>query len=84
MVGCQVQYRDGSEIRVGDTIAIDISYRGLVVASIDTGDYSEAYPATQWSYLGGGILVDTDFGGLVHYPPGHGEDLVLVERRDAA
>ena len=79
-----MQYRDGTEICVGDTVAIDTRHRGVVVASIDSSEYSEDYPATQWAHLGGGILVNTDFGGLIHYPPGHGEEMVLVQRRDAA
>ena len=76
-----MRYADGNEARIGDTIAIDDKHRGTVVACIDRGEYSDAHPAAQWSYLGKGILVDTDFGGLVHYPEERNERMTLVGRR---
>jgi len=76
-----VRYADGNEVTVGDTVAIDTKYRGVVVASIEAGEYVEGYSADQWGYLGTGILVDTDFGGLVHYPIGHSEQIVLLHRQ---
>lgn len=75
-----MRYADGNEARIGDVIAIDDQYRGVVVACIDRGEYTDAHPAAQWSSLGKGILVDTDFGGLVHYPDEKNEHMVLVRR----
>ena len=77
-----VRYADGNEVKVGDAVAIDTNYRGVVVASIDTGEYSDGYSEKQWAYLGNGILINTDFGGLVHYPSAHNEKLVLLHRGD--
>jgi hypothetical protein len=74
-------YSDGNEARAGDTVAIDDKYRGIVVAAIDANEYSDGYSAEQWAYLREGILVDTDFGGLVHYPSTEYEKLSLISRR---
>jgi hypothetical protein len=63
-----MRYLDGQEIRVGDVVAIDTKHRGTVVGCIDTSQYAEPHSAAQWSYLKSGVIVDTDFGGLVHYP----------------
>jgi len=44
------------------------SLTGIVVASIDTCEYSEGFAEADWGYLKTGILVDTKQAGLVHYP----------------
>jgi len=75
-----MRYADGNIARLRDLIAIDTKYRGLVVACIDSDEYSEEYPRDQWSYLLKGIMVDTDFGGLVHYQDEEVEHIVLIER----
>ena len=75
-----MRYSDGNEARLGDVIAIDNNHRGIVVACIDRDEYSDAHPKAQWSSLGKGILVDTDFGGLVHYSDEKHEQMVLVKR----
>jgi hypothetical protein len=75
-----VRYADGNEALLGDIVAIDEKYRGVVVANIDGNQYADAHPGAQWSYLGKGILVETDFGGLVHYEDGKNEHMVLVKR----
>ena len=74
-----MRYADGYEAKVGDKVAIDEKYRGVVVADIDGGEFSERY-SSGWGYLKSGILVDTDFGGLVHYPNAEHEHIVLLER----
>lgn len=75
-----MHYADGNEAQLGDVVAIDDKYRGIVVANIDGGEYSEPL-ATGWEQLKTGILVDTDFAGLVHYPNTKHEHIVLVERK---
>ena len=74
-----MRYADGNDAKLGDTVAIDEKYRGLVVADIDGGKFSERFKEG-WSYLKTGILVDTDFGGLVHYPNNEHEHIVLLAR----
>jgi hypothetical protein len=76
-----MNYADGNEARVGDIVSIDDQYWGTVVACIDRGEYADAYPAAQWSSLGTGILVDTDFGGLVHYSDENSGRMILVKRK---
>ena len=44
---------------------IDRRDRGRVVASMDKGQYLPENEAR--AYLDEGIMLDTDFGGLVHY-----------------
>jgi hypothetical protein len=76
-----VNYADGNEARVGDIVSIEDQYWGTVVACIDRGEYTDTYPAAQWSSLGKGILVDTDFGGLVHYSDEDADRMNLVKRK---
>ena len=58
-------------------------YHGIVVADIDGDGYSESTPKEQWSYLGSGEMVDTDFGGLVHYQQEDMEgETIELESRD--
>ena len=75
-----VKYSDGNEAKLGDVIAIDSRHRGTVVACIDRDEYSDAHPKAQWSYLGKGIVVETDFAGLVHYWDEKHEQMVLIRR----
>ncbi|MFL6617257.1 MAG: hypothetical protein ACJ8MH_01570 [Povalibacter sp.] len=71
-------YSDGKESEIGDAVLIDGQYRGLVVACIDSGT---ALPGNEdWGYLKVGIMVNTDFGGLVHYANIAHEDIRLVQR----
>ena len=58
---------DGTKIKLGDKVLISKKHHGVVVADIDGNEYSESNPKEQWAYLGSGVMIDTDFGGLVHY-----------------
>ncbi|PKV12452.1 hypothetical protein [Xanthomonas prunicola] len=79
-----MQYSDNHEAKSGDLIQIDTLYRGKVTACMDTADYLPGQET--WSYLGEGIMVDTDFCGLVHYTQESAlaEDLVLLQRSASA
>lgn len=79
-----MKYADGNEAHVGDHLLIDGQYHGEVVACIDRDEYSPNRPREQWAYLARGVMVDTDFGGLVHYADGEHEHLVLLSRAAAA
>ncbi|MGE5525405.1 MAG: hypothetical protein ACM3SS_16955 [Rhodospirillaceae bacterium] len=76
-----MKYRDGTTIEPGDLVQIDGAYRGRVVASMDTKKYLPNQE--HWDYLGSGIIVDTDFGGMVHYTEEAIDELVLIQRADA-
>ncbi|MEA5125206.1 hypothetical protein [Xanthomonas floridensis] len=73
-------YADGQEAKAGDLIEIDTHYRGTIVACMDTADYLPGHES--WSHLGHGIMVDTDFCGLVHYDQASAdaEGLLLIAR----
>jgi hypothetical protein len=73
-----MRYADGNEIKPGDVVQIDSRYRGTVIASMDLGEYLPGHE--QWAYLKEGVMVDTDFAGLVHYTPDATDDLVLLKR----
>ncbi len=73
-----MKYRDGTEITPGDTVQIDVIYRGRVLASMDSGQYLSGQE--HWAYLGQGIMVDTDVAGLVHYTEEATDDLVFIQR----
>ncbi len=77
-----MKYADGADIKPGDVMQIDGQYRGRVIASMDTNEYLPG--ENSWAYLGDGIMVDTDFAGLVHYTTETAEDFVLIERGAAA
>jgi hypothetical protein len=75
-----MRYSDGNEARIGDVIAIDEHHHGNVVANLDANQFSDAFPRESWQHLQRGILVETDFAGLVHYPNGEHEVMRLLER----
>lgn len=73
-------YADGNEAMLGDVVAIDTSFSGVVVASIDNAQYSKEFPEAKWAHLGQGVLMDTDFAGLVHYVATSPERMTLLRR----
>jgi hypothetical protein len=60
-----MKFADGTDIQPGDEVLIDGRYSGRVVACMDSGACLPGFD--DWQYLGEGILVDTEFGGLVHF-----------------
>ena len=80
-VRVHVTYVDGSTIEPGDIVRIDGQYSGRVLASMDTSRYLPGYE--HWAELREGIMVDTNFGGLVHYREGASDVLELVQRGTA-
>ena len=73
-----MNYFDGRDARLGDKVQLcgDI---GVVVCSIDTGEYSDDYPEAAWSYLKKGVMISFPKYGLVHYEEPEPE-LQLVSR----
>ena len=76
-----MRYSDGTVIEPGDIVRIDDRYRGRVIASMDTGRYLPGEES--WSYLKAGIMVHTDFAGLVQYTDEATDTLELIERPSA-
>ena len=77
-----MNYGDGLLIEPGDLVVLDGSAQGQVVASIDTGKHLPGHDG--WAYLREGIMVDTDFGGLVHYTAQLIGTIALLERKTAS
>ena len=74
-----MNYSDGQEVRLGDRVKLGENDGGIVVCSIDTGDYSDDYPEAQWSYLKKGVMIKFPTYGLIHYPDPD-PDLQLIAR----
>ena len=61
-----MKYHTGEEIRLWDRVKMWEGCTGIVVFSIDSDEYSSAFPKEQWSYLKCGVMFATDKAGLVH------------------
>ncbi len=77
-----MKYANGKEVHVGDNVRLWNGCRGVVVASIDTEEYSENYTKDEWAYLHAGILIDSDKAGLIHYLKPE-KTFELLERKPA-
>jgi hypothetical protein len=60
-----MKYPDGTEARLGDRVRITNGDTGVIVASMDTNEFSSEYPAKNYADLKTGILILTDKGALV-------------------
>lgn len=74
-----MKYPDGQEVRLGDRVKLGRDENGIVVASIDTGEYSGEDSEAQWGYLKKGVMIKFPLHGLIHYEEPE-PDLHLVER----
>jgi hypothetical protein len=78
-----MKYPDGQDAKLGDKVTLNQGAPGIVVCSIDTGEYSASCPEEEWSYLKQGIIVDFPSYGLIHYTEPDA-DLRLVARGTVA
>jgi hypothetical protein len=78
-----VKYADGQDVRLGDRVRLGDDDGGRVVCSIDTAEYSEACPESEWSYLKKGVVISFPQLGLIHYVEPE-EDLQLIARAGGA
>lgn len=74
-----MKYSDGQEIRLGDKVRLGQDEGGVVVCSIDTSEFSDAYPMSQWGYLKKGVMINFPLYGLIHYEESE-PDLQLIGR----
>lgn len=77
--GWNGRYVDGQKILAGDVVMISGEHRGTVVFCFDNDSYMPGEEG--WSYLGGGVMIDTDFAGYVHYPSDGGIESIALIRR---
>jgi hypothetical protein len=73
-----MKYADGRRVAVGDRVKLWDDEYGIVVGSIDTGEFTKEFPKAAWAYLNSGILIKTDDGELFHYNEPD-EDFELVK-----
>lgn len=73
-----MKYCDGRDVRLGDKVKLGDD-EGIVVCSIDTGEYSEEHPESAWGYLWKGVMISFPKYGLIHYEEPE-EDLQLLSR----
>jgi hypothetical protein len=62
-----MKYADGKEAKLGDRVKLGQDEGGVVVASIDTGEYSYEHSEDQWRHLKKGEVVAFPLYGLIHY-----------------
>ena len=74
-----MKYINGEEVRLGDMVRLGDDPGGVVVCSIDSGDYSPEYPRSQWEYLKHGVIVVFPKYGVIHYEEPE-PNLELVKR----
>ena len=74
-----MKYPDGTEARLGDRVRITNGDTGIIVASMDTNEFSGEYPAKNYADLTTGILILTDKGALVHFEEPDHSDLLTRE-----
>ena len=71
--------RKGRLIRLGDRVDVGEGWAvGVVVCSMDTGEYSVEHPKEAWAYLERGIMVDADKAGLIHYTD-NSQELEIID-----
>ena len=74
-----MKYADGQEVLFGDRVRLGDDDGGIVVCSIDAGEYSARAPEDDWSYLKSGVVIDFPKLGLIHYEIAE-PDLKLIAR----
>lgn len=74
-----MKYCDGQEVRLGDKVKLGDDDGGVVVCSMDTGEYSDEHPESAWGYLKRGVMISFPKYGLIHYEEPE-EDLQLIAR----
>lgn len=75
-----MKYPDGQEVKVGDRVKLGKDDGGVVVCSLDSNEFTEAYPEKQWGYLRNGVMIHFPLYGLIHYIKPEAE-LQLVARK---
>jgi hypothetical protein len=75
-----MKYADGQDVMLGDKVRLGDDDGGIVVCSIDTGEYSAEAPESDWSYLKKGVVIRFPKFGLIHYEKPE-PNLALIARR---
>ena len=77
-----MKYPDGQVVKLGDRVRLGKDRGGVVVCSIDTGEYRGGHSRAQWGYLKRGVMIEFPLYGLVHMEQPQA-DLELLAREGA-
>jgi hypothetical protein len=77
-----MNYPDGQEVKLGDLVRLGQDRGGVVVCSIDTGQYRGEHSEAQWGYLKRGVMIQFPLYGLIHMEQPEA-DLELLARESA-
>lgn len=77
-----MKYFDGKEVFVGDKVKMWDGCYGVVVCSIDSGDYTSSFPESEWGYLKTGVVINSEQAGILHYTESD-EDFELIVRGES-
>lgn len=77
-----MKYLDGRDVKIGDRVRLGRDELGMVVCSMDSGEYTSRHPEEQWGYLKRGVMIEFPTYGLIHFIEPD-EDLELIERAKA-
>lgn len=72
-------YLDGQRIQLGDKVALGPVSQGVVVGIVHEQAYLPPFDRDDWSYLGQGLLVESDHG-LIFYEAIFEHEPCLVAR----
>jgi hypothetical protein len=76
-----MKYSTGEEVRLGDKVKLWAGAEGIVVCSLDSKEFSDAYSEADWGYLKKGVLIESLQAGLIHYLEPE-ETMILLQRRN--
>ena len=62
-----MKYSTGEEVLLGDKVILWAGAEGIVVCSLDSNEFSDAYSKAEWGYLKKGVLIESPQAGLIHY-----------------
>lgn len=77
-----MNYKDGTQVRLGDVVDTGKGMTGVVIAIIDEQLFSEGHSFESWVDLCSGMIIDTVRAGPVHFDFPD-EDTRLLRRKTA-
>jgi hypothetical protein len=70
-----MNYPDGTVVRLGDRVRLLNGQLGQIVVSVDTDEYAEGFPPSDWTDLTEGVLIKADNGALVSIGTNEDQDV---------
>jgi hypothetical protein len=70
-----MEYPDGTLVRLGDRVRLLNGQAGQIVVSVDTNEYAEDFPPSDWTDLKEGVLVKADNGALISIGTNEDQDV---------